>query len=72
MPIREEILNEVKLDVALVKKDVEQLREDDKETKDEISNIKAWAVKAFWIVATAIILQATNFVLNGGLNVLSK
>ena len=60
---------EVKVEIAIVKKDIEQLQKDVAEIKTEISEIKGWAMKAFWIVAGAILLQATTFVLNGGLNV---
>jgi hypothetical protein len=60
---------ELKVELAIVKKDIEQLKKDVDEIKEEISDIKGWAMKAFWIIAGAVILQATTFILNGGLNV---
>lgn len=60
---------ELKVELAIMKKDIEQLQKDVENIQEEISEIKGWAMKAFWIVAGAVLLQVTTFVLNGGLNV---
>lgn len=63
---------DLRLEIAIVKKDIESLQINVGEIKEEIGEIKGWATKAFWIVAGAIILQLTTFVLNGGLHAIIK
>jgi hypothetical protein len=65
-------LLDLKIELAIVKKDIEQLQKDVDDIKTEIYEIKSWAMKAFWIVAGAVILQVTTFLLNGGLHAISK